>query len=204
MRPRFLSCLLSCFLLCLRGATIALTVCLTTFLAACNPTFNWREVSLQDDHAKILMPGKPDVLDRTIVLDTLPVKMTMQGVKVDETTFTVASAILPDQTTTTADRAVGAMRSQMVKNIAGKESTVTPIKVRVMDDAGKVIRTLDAQRIVAIGSAQSKSLQMTASFVAYKGTAWQWLVISQTNTKDSKFNDATEEFLSSFRLIEKK
>ena len=188
----------------LRSTTIALTVCLTTLLAACNPTFNWREVSLQDDHAKILMPGKPDGLERSIVLDTFPVKMTMQGVKINETTFTVANAVLPDQTTATADRAVAAMRSQMVKNIAGKESKVTPIKVRVVDDAGKDIRTLDAQRIVVMGSAQTNSLQMTASFVAYKGTTWQWLVISQASNKDTKFSEATEEFLSSFRLIEKK
>lgn len=188
----------------LRWAAIVLVVCSSSLLSACNPTFNWREVSLQDDHAKILMPGKPDALSRSIVLDTLPVKMAMQGVKIDETTFTVASALLPDQMPATADRAVAAMRLQMIKNIAGKEQSVTPIKVRVVDDGGKETRTLDAQRIVVTGSVQAKSVQMSASFVAYKGVAWQWLVISQNAKKDGKFNEATEEFLYSFRLLEKK
>ena len=187
-----------------RCATTLLLICSSSLLAACNPTFNWREVSLQDDYAKILMPGKPDTLSRSIVLDLLPVKMTMQGVKINETTFTVASAVLPDQTRATAQRAVAAMRAQMIKNITGKETSVTPIKVRIVDDGGKEIRTVDAQRIAASGSAQAKDVQMSASFVAYKGVAWQWLVMSQGTKPEGKFNEATEEFLSSFRLREKK
>ena len=175
-----------------------------SLLTACNPTFNWREVNLLDDRAKILMPGKPDALSRDIVLETIPVKMFMQGVKIDESTFTVAGAALADQTPGSATRAIAGMRAQMIRNIAGTEQSVKAIVVRVINDSGKEIATLDTQRIVVTGLAQAKPVQMTASFVQYKGYVWQWMVIKSNTAKDGKLGDAAEEFMASFRLIDNK
>lgn len=188
----------------LRYLFVPLFALALSLLTACNPTFNWREVNLLDDRAKILMPGKPDALSRDIVLETIPVKMFMQGVKIDESTFTVAGAALADQTPGSATRAIAGMRAQMIRNIAGTEQSVKAIVVRVINDSGKEIATLDTQRIVVTGLAQAKPVQMTASFVQYKGYVWQWMVIKSNTAKDGKLGDAAEEFMASFRLIDNK
>ena len=191
-----------------RPFLFALSLAACHILTACNPTFNWREVNLLDDRAKILMPGKPDALNRAIVLNTMPVTMAMQGVKINETTFTVAGAALPDKTPAAADRAIAGMRAQMIRNIAGGAEFIQPGMVRVINDAGKEIATLAAPRIIVPGTAQGRPVQMSASFIQYKGYVWQWLVITPVNNKDAKkdnkLSDAAEEFLTSFRLIDNK
>ena len=61
-------------------------------LAACSPTFNWREVPVGDADVVVLLPCKPDRATRQLPLGTDMVPVDMAGCKTGGATFAVAHA----------------------------------------------------------------------------------------------------------------
>jgi hypothetical protein len=61
-------------------------------LAACSPTFNWREVPIADDGLVVLLPCKADRATRTLPLGTESVTVDMAGCAAGGATFAVAHA----------------------------------------------------------------------------------------------------------------
>src|SRR3954447_11373852 len=62
----------------LRSARTTLVVT-ATVLAACSPTFNWREVPVGDADVVVLLPCKPDRATRQLPLGTDMVPVDMAG-----------------------------------------------------------------------------------------------------------------------------
>lgn len=65
-------------------------------LAACNPTFNWREVRPDNTALSLLLPCKPDKAEKTVPLGGQPVALLMLGCDAGEVTFAVAVADIGD------------------------------------------------------------------------------------------------------------
>lgn len=65
-------------------------------LAACNPTFNWREVRPDHTALSLLLPCKPDKATRSVPLGGQATDLAMLGCETDGATFAVAVATLPD------------------------------------------------------------------------------------------------------------
>jgi hypothetical protein len=61
-------------------------------LAACSPTFNWREVPVGDDGLVALLPCKPDRASRRLPLGSDSVPVDMAGCKAGGATFAIAHA----------------------------------------------------------------------------------------------------------------
>ena len=61
-------------------------------LAACSPTFNWREVQVGDDGLIALLPCKPDRATRNLPLGAEAVAVDMAGCQAGGATFAVAHA----------------------------------------------------------------------------------------------------------------
>lgn len=61
-------------------------------LAACNPTFNWRDVRPEDTRLSLLMPCKPDRAQRTVPMAGQPVELTVLSCDAGGVTFAVALA----------------------------------------------------------------------------------------------------------------
>ncbi len=61
-------------------------------LAACSPTFNWRDVSIGDDGLMALLPCKADRANRALPLGAEAVQVDMAGCEVGGATFAVAHA----------------------------------------------------------------------------------------------------------------
>jgi hypothetical protein len=61
-----------------------------SFLAACNPTFNWREVRPPQTALSALLPCKPDSASRSITLAGQPVELQMLGCETGGATFAIA------------------------------------------------------------------------------------------------------------------
>jgi hypothetical protein len=77
----------------LNQAQVAACLTATTLLAAtaaCTPTFNWREVTLDDLPVTALLPCKPDRATRTLPMAGAPRTMVMAGCKAGGAMFTVA------------------------------------------------------------------------------------------------------------------
>src|SRR5689334_7855840 len=61
-------------------------------LAACSPTFNWREVPIADAGLVALLPCKPDRAERALPLGAESVRVDMAGCEAGGATFAVAHA----------------------------------------------------------------------------------------------------------------
>jgi hypothetical protein len=73
------------------GAAVA--ACL---LAACNPTFNWREVRPDETRLALLLPCKPDKAEKIVPLGGRPTPLRLLGCDAGGATFALAVADLGD------------------------------------------------------------------------------------------------------------
>jgi len=65
-------------------------------LAACSPTFNWREVRPEGSSLSLLLPCKPDKAEKIVPLGGQPTTLSMLGCDADGATFAVAMADVGD------------------------------------------------------------------------------------------------------------
>jgi hypothetical protein len=75
-----------------RCRALALCAALIAVLAACSPTFNWREVRPDGVALGFLLPCKPDKAEKTVPLGGRPVPMQLLGCDAGGATFAVAVA----------------------------------------------------------------------------------------------------------------
>lgn len=66
------------------------------WLAACSPTFNWREVRPDGTTLSLLLPCKPDKAEKRVPLGDRPVPLRLLGCDVADATFAVAVADVGD------------------------------------------------------------------------------------------------------------
>lgn len=71
-------------------------------LAACNPTFNWRDVRFDNARLALLMPCKPDKALRTVPMASQPTEMSLLSCDAGGTTFAVSMADVNDAAKTGA------------------------------------------------------------------------------------------------------
>ncbi len=65
-------------------------------LAACNPTFNWRDVRPADTRLSLLMPCKPDKAQKTVPMGGQPTVLMLLSCDAGGVTFAVAVADVKD------------------------------------------------------------------------------------------------------------
>lgn len=179
-----------------RCAPLAAAAC-ALVLAACSPDYNWREIRQPAEGYLVMLPARPASMSRPINLDGLAVTMSMTGARVDEQTFTVGTAMLPDAEPATREKAGAAMRAAMVRNIAGREIASADVQVPVLDGAGRSVASQGATRIEAAGEVAGRPAHMSAQFVARGHRAWQVVVIGPDPDPGH-----SQQFLDSFRLVE--
>jgi len=74
------------------SARAILPVAAVVLLAACSPTFNWRDVPMADGGLTALLPCKPDRAERAIPLGASTVNVQMAGCEAGDATFAIATA----------------------------------------------------------------------------------------------------------------
>ncbi len=156
----------------------ALAPVLAFALSACQPSYNWREIQEPDAGYRILLPAKPVSMTRPIDLDGLKVTMSMTGARVGETMFTVGAVALPAAQPDLREKATGAMRTAMVRNLQGHETRSTQVEVPVLDGAGRRIGSVTGSHIDVEGRVDGKPSHMSATFVARGARAWQAVMIA--------------------------
>lgn len=165
-------------------------------LAACAPTYDWREVTEESHRVRALFPGKPERAERTIRLGEIDVAMTLQGVRVDETMMTLGSVRLPADDADVRARALADMRAAMVRNIAGVETSAAQGSVALLDSSGREQARVPATQIVARGAIAGKTVSMRARFFARGARAWQAVVIGPAVVQEE-----ADTFLDSVRVL---
>lgn len=162
-----------------RAALMATAVLAATLLAACNPTYNWRDHASPDGAYKVLFPAKPATFTRPVDLDGLKVEMTMTAAEVDGVTFAVGSATAPDAAR--AQAALPAMRRALLRNIGAADSSDAPTK--------------DGLQVDASGSSNGRPVQLNGRFVARGARMFQVIVLGKQGAAPP---EQVEQFLTSF------
>ncbi|WP_313624532.1 hypothetical protein [Achromobacter sp.] len=74
-----------------------LFLALALALAACSPSYNWREMDVADGHVRAAFPARVSTETRDLKLDNHTLKFTLASATVDEAVFAVGSAPLPPE-----------------------------------------------------------------------------------------------------------
>jgi hypothetical protein len=159
-----------------------LVLAASLLLAACNPTYNWRDYSSPDAPYRIMFPAKPATHTRSVDLNGMRVDMTMTAAEVEGVTFAVGTGVAPDAAQ--AQAAVAAMKAALVRNIGAKvehESTA---------DA--------AVDIDALGSANGQPMKLRGHFEAHGKRFYQVVVMGKASAVAPEHSD---QFLSSFKPL---
>lgn len=162
--------------------TCAVTCCA---LLACSPKYDWREVHGTSVSFSAVLPGKPASYTRPVDLGGIRVPMTMTAADVDDVTFAVGAAELPDAIK--AITALPAMKAAMVKNIGGS------IRHETASAAGISPMTID---IEAIGNNDLQKRLLIARFIAQDTRVYQLVVIGR---EKSVSREAVDTFFTSFK-----
>lgn len=174
-------------------AGLLLAVCATS---ACSPEYNWRELRFGDDRVVAMLPGKPADDVRDIDLDGMKVRMSMHGARAGGSVFAVGAVRLPEGGDAARERALAAMRAQMVRNIAGSERSAVPAPVPVVDADGRETAGAAGLRIEAAGQAQGKPAVLLARFFGHGDRAWQAVVVGPDPDREQ-----ARIFLDSVRVL---
>lgn len=175
---------------------VAAALC-AALLSGCGPEYNWREQRADEQRYVVMLPGKPSEMTRRIDLDGLALDMTMRGAQAGGASFVVGSVRLPDALPQTQQRAIAAMRTAMVRNIAGSETAFKATTVPVLDAGGKAVAQAVAMRIEAQGSVKGKPMSMVAMFVALQDRAWQAVAVGERVEPEQ-----AATFVDSLRLLQ--
>ena len=144
-----------------------------------------------------MLPGKQAAATRDIRLGDMPVKMAMQGARVDDTSFTVASAPLPDAQPATGARALAAMREALVRNIGGRETASSDVTAPLVDASGRRIGEAPGMQVTAAGQVRGQPATMVARLYVRNARAVQALVVGPELDREQ-----VDRFFESLRLYD--
>lgn len=175
---------------------VALLSCLVT-LTACFPNLDWREVRNEEAGYAIMMPARPATMARVLDLNGTQVSMSMTAAEVDDITFAVGSAVMPDAAH--AQSALQAMKLALVRNIGG--TIVEERTLSMPHETGGKKGSLAVLHLQAKGApsltrgGQMRVLQ--ARFVAVGNRVYQVIVMGAEGNVN---RDLTDIYFSSLQL----
>ena len=173
--------------------TVSITALACLSLAACSPTYNWRDYSSQDAPFRAMFPDKPSSHTRSIDLNGLKVNMTMTAAQVEGSTFAVGTAEAPDADQ--AEAALQAMKTALVKNIG---ATVTSEKTGKSSTASGATSSRSAAiDIHASGMQNGVPMTLVGHFESRNKRFYQVIVIGKQKNLSKENIDM---FMSSFKL----
>ena len=124
-------------------------------LAACNPTFNWRDVRPDGTRLALLMPCKPDKAQRTVPLAGQPTELNLLSCDAGDVTFAITVADVND--VLKADIALAQWQT----------ATLAHIKALPADGATLKLPALSRSAFVVKATGQRPNGQPVSSQAAY-------------------------------------
>ncbi len=115
-----------------------------TSLAACNPTFNWRDVRSDGTRLTLLMPCKPDKAQRTVPMTGLPTEVNLLSCDAGGVKFAVAVADVKDAAKT-ADALVN-WQSATLANIKAPATPGAAFRLPGLVASGVLVKA-DGKRV---------------------------------------------------------
>lgn len=151
-------------------AAIALTA-----LAACNPTFNWRDVRFENAGLALLMPCKPDKAQRTVPMAGQQTELNLLSCDAGGVTFAVTVADVKDASKVTGVQVQ--WQSVWLANIKAQPSAGTALKLPGLPGGG-VIMKATGQR------ANGQAVSSQAAYFAQGAQVFQAVMYADTIAPD--------------------
>ncbi len=145
-------------------------------LAACNPTFNWRDVRPDGTRLSLLMPCKPDKAQKTEPMAGQPTELMLLSCDAGDVTFAVALADVKD-IAKTAD-ALAQWQSAALANMKVTPAAPgTAFKLNGLASAGVLVKAT-GQR------ANGKAVSSQAAYFAQGSQVFQAVMYADKITPD--------------------
>ena len=180
-----------------RAALAAGLIALTAGLLACSERFEWREVRADEGFAALL-PGRPQVVTRTIDIGGQSAAMTMWSTGSGPTMFAVGTAQLP--AAVLADpgargKAVAQFRDGLIRNIGGGQAAALTLPPLVTG-ARKLLAD-EAFEAVGRPGADGRKSRLAARVFIVDDRLFQLVALGAEGEIPT---EARDTFFSSFRL----
>lgn len=167
----------------------ALLLLAVFLLAACSPTYNWREVRGEDAPFTVLLPAKPASHSRELQINGQQLTMHMTAARVEDATFAVGVVQVLEQAEVAAT--LDAMRGALLNNIDG-----SLLSERALPPPAGIANASAPLEFLALGKAHNgQAIHMHARLAARE--RWVYQVVAVANA-DSLGPEVVETFLTSF------
>ena len=178
------------------GWQLPCLLALFTLVAACTPKYDWRDVRGTNAPFSILLPAKPSIYARPVNLGGIMADMTMTAAEIDDVTFAVGTAELPDAAQ--AQAALLVMKDTLVKNIGGvvrhEKSQLSKTLSTIDLDAGPAAAPAGKD---AASNQGARASAMHVHLVARDRRVYQVIVIGRQSAIRP---EAVDTFLTSFKI----
>lgn len=155
-------------------------------LAACSPTFNWRDVRLDDAPLALLMPCKPDKAQRAVSLAGQPTELNLLSCDAGGVTFAVAVADVKDAAL--AADALVKWQSATVANIKAQPAPGTALKLSGLASGALVVKATGKR-------ANGQAVSSQAAYFARGSQVFQAVMYA-----DKIAPDVADTFFSSLKF----
>jgi hypothetical protein len=180
-----------CYHLSMRKISITAIALIALVVAACSPTYNWRDYSSPDAPYRVMFPAKPATYTRPVELDGMKVNMTMTAAEVEDTMFAVGSAEATDPQH--AQAALAAMKTALVHNIGG---TITKETATAAASSPSVTGSNASLNIEATGTHNGTPMHLIGHFEARDKRIYQVIVMGKAKSVSP---EQVEQFFTSFK-----
>jgi len=168
--------------------SIACSLACVLLLTACSPKYDWREVRGADASFSVALPAKPASHSRSINLGGIRVTMTMIAADVEDATFAVGTAELPDAAQ--AASALAAMKTALTRNIGGT------VRRETASAPGSTPITIEIEAVGASGAQGDRPTLLIARLIASGKRVYQLVVVG----KEGRIpREAVDMFFTSFK-----
>lgn len=165
----------------------SVTLLAAVLLGACSPTFDWRDVRMENSAVSVLMPAKPSVATRPVTLKGRQYQMTMSAAEVQHVMFAVGTLKVTDPGM--AGATMTAMKDALLNNIGATAGTETVTRA----EDGRILELNAIGRPDAAGQVRS----LHARFVARDTLIVQALVAGPQKTLTPEL---VETFMTSLKV----
>lgn len=175
--------------------------CLAAAVAACTPTFDWREVASADGY-RVLLPGKPLRQAREVQVPSLngtrAVLLAMTSAGVGSTLFAVGVAALPSATVqdpVALQSTLAWFRAGLLRNVAAEE--VREMAAPTLSRPARAGLAFEARGRLSRPGEPARPARLAARLYVVDDRLYQVVAMGAA---DALPDIAIETFLTSFRL----
>lgn len=157
-------------------------------VAACSPTYNWREVRPEGTRLALLLPCKPDKAEKTVPLGGRDTPLAMLGCETGGATFAVAVADLGP-----AANAADVLGQWQRLSLAAIQATAPQARPLKLPGATGPVQVVSAEGVRADGA----PVRFSAAWFAQGSQVFQVVMLGAAPAPPA---DAIETFFSSLRF----